>query len=275
MSDDEIVVLVASAILSGFAVVNWYAQVSTRSLAAYPGHWRSWLGVAPLAAIAGIFVVLLTIAAQDVRTASQYILLYLLLGAAWIFGAVRLMAMYGVSFRDDALQRRNPAAAIAVISVILAHAAIYSGANVGDGPGWWCVVAAGTVGTVAWFVLWSLIESVCQASEQITVGRDVPVAIRLGGYMVASGIICGRGVAGDWESIANTISDFREAWPVVPLAAAAIIVEFALRGRSQTRGSIGLSAAIALAYLVVAAAAVASSPPLSSNPLYPLPAPNQ
>jgi hypothetical protein len=147
-------------------------------------------------------------------------------------------------------------------------AAAYAGGNIGDGPGWWVVLAAALIAGGAWYLLWWIVELSTGASEEITVGRDVPMAIRLGGYMVGSGVICGRGVAGDWVSLGNTLADFGDAWPVVLLTALAIGVERLVRG-GPLRKNKAVAIAVAAAYLAFAVLAVLLSPPLADSPSYP------
>ena len=84
MSDDEILVLLASLALTAWFGGRWYWHLATPSLAKYPGSWRRWLAVAPFAWLIGVFIVLKTAASFDVREAWQYIFFYLVLGAVWI-----------------------------------------------------------------------------------------------------------------------------------------------------------------------------------------------
>ncbi len=267
MTGDELIVLMGSAAFGLWSSVQWLRRVAGPSLAPLPSPLRASLGAAPIATLAGVFVALKVAASHDVRDAPQYLLLYLALGSAWCFGAVALLSALGISFRDDVIERRNTAAAIVVLAALAAHAAIYAGSNIGDGPGWWCVVIAGFLGAGAWFVLWWIVESASAASEQVTVERDVPAAIRLGGYILASGFILARGAAGDWTSVGDTLRDFWVAWPAVALAAAAIGIERFVRNQ-PVGSSRGVAAAIALGHLAVSALAILTAPPLSQNPLY-------
>lgn len=260
MSDDENLVLLFSLAVAAWYGVQWYRRAFASSLAPPPADVGLLMQLAPLAALIGILIVLKNASSHDVREAPIYIALYAALGAAWTLGATALFSTLGISFRDDAIERRNPAAAVAVSSALLAHAAIYAGGNIGDGPGWWVVVSAATLGAGAWFLLWLVIEWQCAASELITVERDLSAAVRLGGYMIASGIIFGRSVAGDWISFEGMVLDFGMAWPAVACAGAVIAIERALRGRAPA--GMRASAGIALGYVAVAIAMVALSPRL-------------
>jgi hypothetical protein len=274
VSDDEVFVLVAGMGVVAWRAGVWYVRLGTTpTFAAYPGGWRGWLGVAPIACLIGVFFLLRTAASFDVRESPDYLFLYVLLGAAWIFLVVPLMSAFGISVRDDAVHRRNPAAAILIIGAMAGQAAVYSGGNVGDGPGWWVVVAAVLVAGTAWFALWWVVETICKVAEDVTVGRDVTLAIRMAGYMLALGMICGRGVAGDWVSFAALLTEFSDAWPALLLTGAAIGIEAGLRGTAIRKSKL-LAGAVAVAYVAAAGLAIAASPPLSANSQFRDAAPN-
>jgi hypothetical protein len=269
MSTDEFVLLTVSFVMTCFGAYGWHGRIVSSTAAAHSGRLFFWLGVAPLPILAAVFLTILTAGSYDVRGAPQYLLLYTVVGSAWIFAAAFSMHWLGISFQDDALERRNKAAAIILVFIAAAHAAIYAGANIGDGPGWWCVMAAALIGTGAWFVLWSIAEFCCGIAETITVERDVSAAVRLGGYALAMGLICGRGSAGDWTSLDQTFVEFRAAWPILPLTLVVIAVERLMRARSrQDRFGIAESAGIAVIYIAAAVIAVGLSEPLPDNPLY-------
>ena len=226
MSGDEVVVLLVSA---GLALWFWAAWYIRPMLVVYVGRrppGRVLLQVTPLAAAAVLWVVLQTAASHDVRDDPTYLTFYLVLGAAWVGLFVRLLAVAGLSTRDDVLERANGNAAIAVAGAMLAIALCYAGGNIGDGPGWWVVVFAAGLATLALFGAWMLLELLSGVSEVVTVDRDAAAALRLAGFLVACGVILGRSVAGDWVSAEATVQDFLViAWPVLVLVAVAALVE--------------------------------------------------
>lgn len=270
MSEDEIAILVVGGGLATWWAGLWYYRLGATSLVPDSGRLRDLLRLAPLAGIAAIIATLTNLAASDVRNAPQYILLYALVGAAWVYGAGLSSAYLGVSARDDVIERRNPAAAIMIAAVILSQAAIYSGANVGNGPGWWVVLVSGAVAAICWVAVWLVINGAAQLHERITVDRDVPAAIRLGALMLAVGLICGRGAAGDWFSFNRTLVEFVVIWPAAVLAVAALVVERMLRSQ-KLETSLSLAAAVGLVWIAIAGYAIATSPPLAHNPDYDLP----
>lgn len=270
MSSDEVMIMLASLAGAIFLGAKWYLLLARPSLAPYPGRWRTWLGLAPLMGVAGVVTALFMLASHDVREAFQYMLLYTAAGTCWIFGTGIATVYLGVSVRDDAVERRNPAAAIIIIGVVLSQAAIYSGANVGDGPGWWVILISGSMALGCWLVLALVVEAACHVRERVTIDRDTAVAARHGGYLIGSALICARGAAGDWTSVEQTFSEFIVIWPAVVLTGLAILVERLLRGQ-RTAGNLAMSALLALVYIALGFLAVAASPPLAQNPVYDVP----
>ena len=185
---------------------------------------------APVACGVLLWLVLRNLAAHDVRDAPQYLAFYLVLGAAWIGLGIRLMGLLGLSVRDDALERRNAAAAWAAAGGLAGLTLCYAGANIGDGPGWWVVVYAALLSSATLLALWAILERLTRVSETVTVERDVAAGMRLGGFLVAAGLVLGRAVAGDWVSATATNVEFlRQACPVLVLLLLAVPLEWVCR----------------------------------------------
>lgn len=176
-----------------------------------------------------VMLILRTMASHDVQNDGRYIAMYGFMGAAWIALAPGLF-LPGLSLRDDFFERRNTAAAIAVLGYMLGSTFCFSGGNIGDGPGWWVVVfcAALANGTLA--ALWGLANGFAPIAERITVDRDAATSLRAAGFFVGCGLILGRSVAGDWVSAEATMRDFAlKAWPV------AILFTLAVAGERRAR----------------------------------------
>ena len=256
MSGDEVFVLVVSTIMALVVWGTWYVRPT---LIVYVGRrppGRLLLQVAPLMAVMVLWAVLKTASSHDVRDDPRYLAFYLVLGAAWVGLCIRLLALAGISTRDDVLERANGNAAIAVAGAMLGIALCYAGGNIGDGPGWWVVVFAAGLATIALFVAWGLLELLTGVSELVTIDRDAAASLRLAGFLIACGAILGRGVAGDWISAEATVRDFVVvAWPVLLLIAMAVIVERMTRPTPQTPrpSAMTFGLAPALAYVAVAA----------------------
>ncbi|MCL2752237.1 MAG: hypothetical protein FWE62_05730 [Firmicutes bacterium] len=179
---------------------------------------------------------------------------------------------FDISWRDDALYQNNKAAVVVVTSAYIALTLIYAGANAGDGPGWWCVIFAGGLGLITWLILSWVFNAVAKVFERITVGRDTACAIRFSLYLVAAGIILGKACSGDWTSFGRTVVEFADGWPVLPLTAAAILIELFFKYREKTaevyqgyaertdKTGIAISAFFGLLYVAAAIACVVLMP---------------
>ena len=235
MSGDEVVMLIASALVALVCWGAWYIRPTlVRHVDRRPAG-RRLLQVTPLAAGALLWVVLENASAHDVRDDPTYLMFYLILGAAWVGLSMRALAVAGISTRDDVVERANRSAAVVVAGAMLAVTLCYAGGNIGDGPGWWVVVFAAGLATLALFAAWMLLELLSGVSDVVTVDRDAAAALRLAGFLVSCGVILGRSVAGDWVSAEATVRDFAVvAWPVLVLVAVAAIVERVARPTVKT-----------------------------------------
>ena len=230
MSGDELFALAVSCGLSIFTWYLWYVPIATVERFGAPKRGHVLLTIAPLASLAILFAVLKTLASSDVQGSIAYIGLYLLMGAAWTGSAMRLLPFLGISPWDDVAERHNEAAAVAVTGTLVGCVFCFAGANVGEGPGWWVVVAAAALATVMLALLINTLDALTGVSDTITIERDLSAGIRFAGVVAAAGLVLGRGVAGDWVSFPATVRDFAvKAWPVVPLFAIAAIIERAAR----------------------------------------------
>jgi hypothetical protein len=226
MSGDEVLVLVISAIVAVVCWGAWYlgSAFVLRYRRRAVGEWMLYL--APPTAMALLFLVLKTAASYDVRDDVRYLALYLILGAAWVGLSIRWLPLVGVSARDDVVERGNASAAAVVGGATVAIMLCYAGGNIGDGPGWWVVVFSAALATAALFVAWALLELVSGVSDVVTIDRDSSAGVRLAAFLIAAGLIFGRGVAGDWVSVEAAVADFAAAaWPASVLLVVAAVIE--------------------------------------------------
>ncbi len=273
MSEGEILVLMLSFLGGGASWLSWYHPLA--SVVTWPpaGGIGKALGLAPVFCLGGLLVVLTTGASFDVVDAPEYIFFYLAMGMAWL-GFFRLgLSILGILWRDDALERGNRAAAISVVAGMVGLTACFAGANIGDGPDWSCVVFPAFLATLAWFILVAGFQAATNMVDKITIERDEAASIRHGGLMVAMGLVCGRGAAGDWTSAADTVAEFWVTLPAILLVVVAAWVERGYRPdelrREATAASQRLSsAALAVFYMLLAVTFIAWSLPLPSNPKY-------
>ncbi len=195
--------------------------------------------------------------AAEIRANESEALFLGLFGVLWLVLAVNAFPWLGLSFRDDVSERKNIAALIAICGALLAAAVIYSGSSIGEGPSYLDNFFCLGLGAASLLVLWMLMEIIGGISKSITEDRDLASGIRLGGFLLAAGLVFGRALAGDWHSASATVHDFlQDGWPALFICAVAVMIErFARPSRRRpfpTWADFGLVPA--LLYLVLAAA---------------------
>ena len=255
MPGDEILVAVAALIIGPVLWAVWLFRMS--AIQTVRGGRR---GVRPVAAaltacILIVFTVLEAGGSPNVASAPQYLFMYVVLGLAWCRVAALTFSYLGSSPRDDAIERGNDAAMAALAGALVAVTLCYAGANVGDGPGWWVVLASAGLATGALIVMWAALASLTSVVDAVAIDRDPAAGLRLAAYLIACGLILGRGVAGDWESASATLSDFASAPPAAGLVLlCAVPVEWVARPTPQRPQAplIALGVLPAAAYLFIA-----------------------
>jgi hypothetical protein len=230
MSVGELVLTIMCVVFAFFMWLRWYMEpAGLERLGAPKTGWTA-LHVTPAVCAVLLFLVLRTLASHDVRDDVRYIGMYLALGAAWVAAASLLLPVVGLSVRDDVHERANPSAAYAIAGALIGVTLAFAGGNIGDGPGWWVVLFSAGLATLALYALWLVLEQFTDVSDHVTIERDPASGLRLGGFLIACGLIVGRAAAGDWVSASATVNDFvRVGVGAVVLLAIAIVME--LRGR--------------------------------------------
>ena len=259
MSGDEGFIVLICCLITLIGLGRWYYLTSAAAGFGAARAQRVPLYFIPLLCVAVLFVVLKLAASHDVRDSWPYLMMYLVMGAAWVVLWTGTLRFVGVSVRDDALERRNPAASYAIAGVLVGLTLCFAGGNIGNGPGWWVVLFCAALSTVSLFAIWALVQSLGGTSELISVERDVASGVRLAGFLAAAGLICGRGAAGDWTGATNAARDFALiAWPVLPLAVVEVAASRMLKPTPQwPRPSVVASGLLpATVYLALAAAYV-------------------
>ena len=268
----EFLVFIVALVFSFEFLIKWYKPLLSNRPLNRNKSTRYILGLLPIGSLCVILFTLRMLASFDVVDSFIYISMYLVLGIAWLFLGVTLMSgVFDLSWLDDALNLNNKAALIAVVGGFLGLTIIYSGANIGNGPGWWCVVFTGGLGLGAWIVLGLVINSCTKTFERITVERDIGCGIRFGSYLLASGIILARACAGDWTSFYRTTVEFIDGWPVLVLAGILILVELYYIHRTKsnkTNKTIFSSIFLGAAFIAMAIAIVYLLSLTSGNPIY-------
>lgn len=269
----EFILLVFSIFYTGVSISSWYKKLQEVEPVRRDKVIKYVMTFLPIASFFIILFILKVLASFDVVNDFIYIIFYILLGYSWTFlGLLFVFRFFDISWVDDVLNLNNKAALYTVSGAFLGIVLIYSGANIGDGPGWWCVIFAGGLGIITWFLLGRLVHSVTDVFERITVDRDINCGFRTGAYLLASGIILARASAGDWTSFSSTVVEFLVGWPVLLLTALAIVVERHYINKATLEGSINNTFSISsvnwgLIYFFIAIISVAMFP-LVENPIY-------
>ncbi len=273
MSDSEVIVLLASLVLNFYFAFKWYKPIVSNQSLGRNGLLKFVLGILPVISFIIINYTLKELASFDVVNDGVYIFFYILLGFAWIFtGIWWLFYFFDLSWIDDVVNSNNKAAFDTVIGGFLGITFIYAGANIGDGPGWWCVIVAGGIGMILWVVLARCLHRFTGIFEKITVGRDTACGIRIGSYLLASGLIIGRASAGDWTSFSQTILEFWAGWPALVVTILALFVELYYNNKEKDNGNLTNNSFIVaifwgVLYLVIAVLSLYLYP-LPQNPIY-------
>ena len=206
---------------------------------------------------------LTSFAAVDVRQDVRYQFLFVAMGSIWVFLLPRALSFIGVSYRDDALERRNVSATIAIAGTVAGLAILFAGSNMGEGPSIWNTVETAIAATAVLGTAVLVLALTTSVGDTIAVERDLSTGVRFAGWVAASGVVLGRASAGDWTGEDAMIADLAlVGWPVVVFLAVAVGLELALRPRvSAPRRSVVAAGVVpAVAYLAVSLAYVASLP---------------
>jgi hypothetical protein len=253
LGDDEVLLWILSGILTLFTVTGWVRAMRLSF------QWNRCRGAivlfTPLVCLAFVLAVLRLWADDEVRASAIYIFILLLLGAGWLGIATFLFRWLGVSLREDAAERNNRAALTAWCGGIAGITLVFAGGNVGEGPSLWNNVFSALVGTGGIVVSWFVLDALGRVSANVTVDRDLATGIRLGGFLVAVGLIFGRALAGNWDSVEGTVRDFvRQGWAALVLTIVAALLERACRPTPSRPAPFWLIYGLipALAYLAVA-----------------------
>ena len=274
MEGMEIIIFLTSLLSFFIGVMAWYTYV----IKVWPNRYdveRISLILLPVISLLSILYVLIFHAASDVVSNVFYIVFYLLFGFLWLLICMCLFStLFDIRWKDDAIERKNRSAILFIYGGTLAITAIYAGANIGEGPGWWCVFIAGGLGVVTWFILASIMIKLFNISEKITVERNSSISIRFSSYLLAIGLVLGRASAGDWTSFQHTFIEFLDGWPILILTILFIIIELYYKNENtqnrgyQSHNHFSSSIFWALIYIVIGIICIMLLPALPINPSY-------
>ncbi|MCD6051758.1 MAG: hypothetical protein K0Q55_3167 [Verrucomicrobia bacterium] len=230
IDDDEMLLLIVGfigAVVSIGFQFKWWTDIPLgRTLKAR----LPFLMVKPLCVTLMIIPALLLWSDPEVKASGVYLTLLTTNGLLWLFLWKKATTLAGVSFDVDVQENNNGAAGLALAGGLIGVSFIYCGSNVGTGPSLWNNVFSVIVGTIGFFLWWMIFEANAHISRAVTEDRDPAAGLRLAGMLVALGLICGRAVAGNWESPEATLRDFIvDSWFCAALLLVAIPWERRLR----------------------------------------------
>jgi uncharacterized membrane protein YjfL (UPF0719 family) len=224
-SGDEFFFLLLAGTIAAVGAVKWYRPIVGATMIGRRALSRWALALTPIALLLFLWAVLQTLA-DPVYVAGHldYMLLFTLGGAMWLWASSWCFPFFGVHPRDDVLERDNRAAAALVCGALAGLMLTYAQSNIGNGPTIWTTIFPAFVGSAALFAAWGIVERFTRVSEQIAIDRDLAAGVRMAGFLIAIGAIFGRAMAGDWETWEGTFADFSAlAWPAVFFIPAMIV----------------------------------------------------
>jgi uncharacterized membrane protein YjfL (UPF0719 family) len=215
--------------------INWYQQlifVNRDHSSSFP---RLPLKLTPAVCTVILFTALRYFGAAAIRADLDMFLFYLFFGWMVVGSLQWISPFFGISMRDDVIERDNEAASYALSGAMLGVTLCFAGSNAGEGPGPADVIFCAGLSIAAFFIVWAFVVSFSDINDRITIDHDEASGHRLGATLTATGLILGRAVAGPWVSENATLQDFWHiGWPVIPLAIVAIIID-AVSRPSKTR----------------------------------------
>ena len=220
---DEWAFFVFAGIVAVILAAKYFRETSSVSRLVCPVQKRLPLVFLPIACLSGILLVLWNWSdPQTVAGHGDYMTLFMVGGALWVFGSPILTRSMGISARDDAIERQNTAAAIVVAGAMVGNARCYAGSNIGSGPTIWTTILPAIIASGTLMILWIGIELTTRLSEVVTIDRHVPSALAACGYLIAAGADLGWAMSGDWENWQATMVDFaRRGCPAILFAISA------------------------------------------------------
>ncbi len=232
-SGDEFAFMLVAGIAGVMGIAHWVGLISPHpALRDRLGpSGRLWLLALPAVCLAIVAAVVWNWAdPAQVAGHVDYLILFLAGAASWFWLTVAALSALGIHLRYDVVEGGNRAAAISIAGATPATALIYASGNMGAGPTIWTTILPAAIGSLALCLLWFVVEAVALVSDSITIDRDQASGIRIAGWAIASSIVLGRSVAGDWTGWGSTFEHFIQlAWPAAALTAGVILIQIRAR----------------------------------------------
>ncbi len=257
MDGDELAIAIGCPVVSFIYWGNWYVRALGVVALVESRQRRAILYITQLGCISLFLGILTQLSAKEVRSDPQYVLLFTAVWATALAAVTAWGSILGVRALEDGIERNNPAPLWATAGVWLGATLCSAGANIGEGLTVFTTLFPMSLALGTWAGLWLVFTVVTRNARSIAVERDSASGIRLAGLLIASGLILGRAVAGDWVSTQATIFDFAvQGRPSLVLLGIASVVEFALRPTRRNLFPSIWTAGVVPAFLYVLAASL-------------------
>jgi hypothetical protein len=148
LGGDEWLFSFAAAASAIVLIITYYVPLLLISPIKRSSLHRLALACLPLVALIPTYVVLQRWADPRVVGHLDYTILFMLGGGMWIFVASRFLEVLGISIRDDAIERDNLAALVAVWGILSGVGIVYALSNIGTGATIWTTLVPGFVAGV-------------------------------------------------------------------------------------------------------------------------------
>ena len=236
MSKEETGAFAVSLVISAIAWLRWYYLLF--SARGPRGAGMVPLLILPLLCPVMCMQLLRIDASEPVRENPTYQMLFVALGAAWVGITMNVSEAFGVAMRDDAQGHGNGAAVALLSGALCGSWLAYTGGNFGDIPGWWAVLFCAVATSIALLLTWAAVDRMTVLSDRVLLDRDLSSGLRFGGFLIAAGLVLGRGAAGDWVSADATIRGILGvSWPVLAAAAVEVMLSSAVPRSSIPNGT--------------------------------------
>jgi hypothetical protein len=236
---------------------RWYYSLRLGRTLGLSRRGRSATALTSVLCMFFLFAVVHGWSAKSVKSNFPTTVLFLSFDVSWLGLTQLILGLLGVSTRDDVLERRNTAAAWVVSGQLIGATLCIAGANVGNGPGPEAVMYCAAISTTAFILSWLLVNSIASIADTITIDRHAGAGIRTCGWLIATGIILGEAVTGDWKSAPSTLRDFAAyGWPAAALALLVGLFERRMRGLAEDNRWNSAQRSMAFAVLLVVGAVV-------------------
>jgi hypothetical protein len=193
------------------------------------------------------------LADDEVRSDVGYHLAFLIAWGAALIWVHMVGCLLGVEWLAQGLERRNRGAVWAGIGLTVGITLAVAGANIGEGPTMATTIGPMFLAVGALVGLWLVFAVVTGNTAAVTVERNEASGLRLGGLLIAWGLVLGRSVAGDWVSLEDTWHDFYDEGliPGLVLLGLAMGVEIFMRPTKRRPFPTGLRCGLVPAGLFV------------------------